>query len=510
MKLGGRTRNRTTRSTPAVPSWATDTIAGTMVSPARVRWPSRILLWCAGVERTVLRTGVEVMRYSGLGALVVAVAAIGATTFTIFASVVIGHFRWYLALAGVMWGTIILLIDRAIVTEPHYWEREASASLRPPVESRPAPAPQAQGPGTANGSGSTAPNGPVPGDTVPNGTLPNGTLPNGAVTNGAGHSWIRDRRHSAAELKLPSDRAGWHLRGLVYTMRLLISLCIAFLVAEAAMLLIFHPEVWDTLESQHAAQYQHEMAVETNAAISQDQKQISTLYATWQQAELRVTKMQTQVDDANSHAADEGLGTSSSFGNTTGNPGYGPQWQQDTALTEMYETQLASLTKDASKDETAYQKAANALSANEQGAQAGDQAALGRLGVPDPASQRADIYADNGLDAQEHAFDAFVASNRGDLLVTATPWVIRVLLVAIDLVPLGTKLLNRYTIYGRRLSERALLIRYRDMVQDNITLHDIDQLAAIRAMHREHDYEVETERVGWHRWWRMNHMSSPE
>ena len=107
------------------PYWADDWTIG----PVQV-WPSaRALLWCAGVDSTLLRTQAEALRYSGLGALVVAVAALGATTFSIFTAVVIGHFRWYLVPFGLAWGTFILLIDRAIVTEPNYRLNAARKAL---------------------------------------------------------------------------------------------------------------------------------------------------------------------------------------------------------------------------------------------------------------------------------------------------------------------------------------------------------------------------------------------
>jgi len=78
------------------------------------------------VDSTLLRTQAEALRYSGLGALVVAVAALGPTTFSIFTAVVIGHFRFPF---GLVRGTLILLIDRAIVTEPHYRLNAAREAL---------------------------------------------------------------------------------------------------------------------------------------------------------------------------------------------------------------------------------------------------------------------------------------------------------------------------------------------------------------------------------------------
>ena len=473
---GDRVAGDLAPSRPRLPYWAEDWTIG----PAKVWRPARILLWCCGVDRALLRTNAEALRYSGLGALVVAVAALGATTFTIFTAVVLGHFRWYLVPFGLAWGTLILLIDRAIVTEPHYWEREAGAALQigPPI-------------------GETPPTLATAEMTAANGS-------NGSHRPGRGQA---SHARAVTAMKLPPDHAGWHLRGLVYTMRLLITLCIAYLVAETAMLLIFHPEVSQQLAQLHVSQFQQERTQEINAAIKQETGQLNTYRAQWNRAQASVASMKQQLNkDTAQAAAEKGGQTSGPDGPTSGLPGESGQWQADIVNVNQDRQQLQTLSQDAAQDESKY----NNLSTELQAASQANPAALSALHVPDPAILRAGIFRDNGLNAQEHALDMFVAANRGDVLATAGPWVLRVLLIAIDLVPLGTKLLNRYTIYGRRLSERALVIRYHDMARDNAILRDIDQQAAIHTLHSQHDYEVEAERAGWRRSWRMNHMRFPE
>ena len=209
------------------PYWADDWTIG----PVRVWPPARALLWCAGVDSTLLRTQAEALRYSGLGALVVAVAALGATTFSIFTAVVIGHFGWYLVPFGLAWGTFILLIDRAIVTEPDYRLNAARKALGA------LDLPAAHGvKGSSNGSS--------------NGEASHGGAATPPLATGLGGST------ALAVLPLPKDGAGWHVRGLVCAMRVVITLCIAYLVAEAAMLLIFHPEVrWSAGPSGGRARY---------------------------------------------------------------------------------------------------------------------------------------------------------------------------------------------------------------------------------------------------------------
>ena len=464
------------------------------IGPAHVWPPSRALLWCAGVDRSLLRTKAEALRYSGLGALVVAVAALGATTFTIFAAVVIGHFRWYLVPFGLAWGTVILLIDRAIVTEPRYRFNAARDALRGLDE----PAPASEQPGAAREPG------PPPGTVHAANGSANG---DGSHAKAASPPPSADWRTGAdlARLHLPKDNAGWHIRGLIYAMRLVITACIAYLVAEAAMLLIFHPEVTQALAQVHVAQFQQERTQAIDTAISQETGQPKILLQKWDAAKNDVATAQQVVnmDQAVMAAEEKGIVLYGPNGQTTsGTVGPGHSFDQDVQALQAAEKTLKTKQDDAENAEATY----NALVTELQQAHQANPAALAALHVPDLKALQASTFADNGLNDQELAFDQFVANNRGDLLATAGPWVLRVLLISIDLVPLGTKLLNRYTLYGRRMSERALVIRYHDLTQDTAALQDLDQQAAISALHRQHDYDVETRRVGYRKSWQMNHL----
>jgi hypothetical protein len=535
-----------------LPYWAEDWTIG----PARAGRVSRLLLWCAGVDRAVLRTGSEALRYSGLGGLVVAVAALGATTFTVFAAVVMGHFQWYLVLFGLGWGLVILLIDRAIVTEPHYRMRVARAALQasrpggaPPGPRRrwrrggsgeqPAPepaSPVAAPPGTAdsNGASVNGANGTngasgTNAATVANGTngtngtsaatVTDGTNGTSAVTransaNGAnGTHGATSQAHPAVDLdtmRLPPDYAGWLVRGVIYLTRLAITCCIAFLVAEAAVLLIFHPEVTQQLEVTHLAQFQQQRAAEITRAVNGEKQPLQTLLVNWKTAETTVSgdekTLQQYTDQADAEQEGRVIDGPNGQPATSGQPGAGERFHLDAGLVGHQEEILDTDRTAAAKAEKAY----NTLNSEIQQVYQGNASALAQLNAPSLSKLKSDIYNDNGLDAQEHAFDAFLAMNKGDLLATYSPWALRGLLIAIDLVPLGTKLLNRFTIYGRRLSERALVIHYHDMARDNAVLRDIDQQAAIHDLHAEHDFDVEAERVGWRTSWRMNHLRLPE
>jgi hypothetical protein len=428
--------------------------------------------------------------------------------FTIFASVVIGHFRWYLLVIGLLWGLLILQIDRAIVTEPHYRFHEARDALLAAQDDQPA----RDDPKHRTDQGNQVGQADQPFDGQLTAALPglalvdqlpaaNGT---GSV-NGFAPAWDRSAAQplpAALDLmKLPPDRAGWHLRGLVYLMRLLITCCIAFLVAEAAMLLIFHPEVEQQLTLIHQAQFQQERTQRIDQAISQEQGPLNTLLTNWRNAQQAVTSDKQQLTRDQDTAANEERGVKS--GDSTGVEGAGKQWESDEGIVNADETTLAKAQQAAANAGTAY----NNLNTELQQASQANPKALAVLNVPNMTQLQQSVYSDNGLDAQEHAFDAFVAQDHGDILVTVGPWVIRVLLISIDLVPLGTKLLNHYTLYGRRVSERALLIRYEDQVNDTARLRYLDQQATIGALHRQHDFEVEVERMGYRRTWQMGYLN---
>jgi uncharacterized protein DUF4407 len=464
---------------PPVDPWDWD------AKPERGR--AGLLLWCAGVDRTVLRTRAEAIRYGTMGALMLAVAALAATTFTIFASVVMGRFHWYLPVFGVGWGLLILMVDRSIVTETHYRERAALAALAAQGSSAP-PSSLNGVNGNANGSGDGSANG-----------HPNGALPP-TRAGGPGQSAGND---PLGTMKLPSDRAGWPHRTLVYGLRIAMALCIAFLVSEAAILLIFHEEVEQTLQKTHAAQYQQAVNQAVAAATAKQ-----TVVVTNAAQTVAADNTQVKQDEETSEkwtqqaAAEEGGDKSGPEGIASGQPGDGQAEKADRAeATEFADKAQQEQTKE-QHDEATYSKQQNLLTEARQA----DPTALQALGVQDPAQQHASIFGDNGFYAQDVAFNTFVSQHGGNFTLKSMPWVLRFLLISIDLIPLTTKLLNRYTIYGRRLSERALLIRYGDLLRNQEAIRDIDHRRDIARINRSHDLDMREKHVEHDRYWQTVHM----
>jgi hypothetical protein len=484
---------------PPVDPWDWD------AKPGRGR--GGLLLWCAGVDRTVLRTRAEAIRYGTMGALMLAVAALAATTFTIFASVVIGRFHWYLPVFGVGWGLLILMVDRSIVTETHYRERAALAALAAKGSSAPASSlngVNGTGNGTSNGSANGHPNGHGDADAVGvagpgDAAGPNRTLPLTPVS-GPGQAAGDD---PLGTMKPPSDRSGWPNRALVYALRIAMALCIAFLVSEAAILLIFHDEVEQTLQKTHAAQYQQAVNQAVATATAKQTVVVNNAAQT-----VAGDNTQVQEDEQTSEkwtqqaAAEEGGDKSGPEGIASGQAGDGESEKADRAEATLFTDKAQKeLTKE-EQDEATYSKQENLLT----DARQDDPAALQALGVQDPAQQHARIFGDNGFYAQDVAFNTFVSQNGDNFTLKSMPWVLRFLLISIDLIPLTTKLLNRYTIYGRRLSERALLIRYSDLLRNQEAIRDIEHRRDIARINRSHDLDMREKHVEHDRYWQTVHM----
>lgn len=476
-----------------------ETVAAQDLRPqsARAWTPGRLLLWCAGVDRTALRTGAEAMRYANMGALMVAVAILAATTFTIFASVVMGSFRWYLLAFGAGWGILILLVDRSIVTETHYRERAAheiliAARARAAASARAAAAGPAASLNGVNGlNGANGANGHAGGETAP----PSKAAAPGKLGN--------DHGDPLASLELPSNHYGWPYRTIVYTLRVVMAVCIAFLVSEAALLLIFHPEVEQELARTHAAQYQQLVDNATSAATRKQTavvngwvRTLSADNAAMKHDERASANWNLQAD------AEEGGLPSGPEGPTSGQGGNGPAERADFSKSNHF----ARLASQEHAKEQQDQRKYNAQESLLTKARQGDPKALRALHVTDPTAQRKRIYGDNGFYAQDVAFNAFTAQHSGSLLVEEWPWLLRFLLISIDLIPLTTKLLNRYTIYGRRLSERALLIRYSDLQRDQETLHDIEHDSEVTRMYRTHDLDMREKHVVHDKYWQAVHV----
>ena len=419
-------------------------------------------------------TSAEVYRYANLGMLIIGVSALGASTFTIFAIVVLNHFYAYIIPFALGWGMLIFFIDRSIVTEPQYRERDAGELMRRVPQSKP--------------------------ESIQH----DGASPNGATADEARPDRTAPDTDSSAKpaepvvaIVPPSAKKGTIIRAFVYLARVIISICLAFLVAETIILLIYNPEIESQLATLHSEEFGNAVATFVSG-----QKELLNEYG----ANLATdTKQQVvennQVNIDRTTLANEGRGVAST--GTTGKPGYGPQYAQDVMALDHDTKLLDKFNNKVATDTT--------LVTNEKafiaGLNAQDPKVLAEPQAGDLARQQKLIYANGGFAAREQALNAYLKTTNDSSFTVISVWALRILLISFDLLPLGAKLLNPYTIYGRRMSERAFLIRYQDLVRQQALLGDIDYQAKLHMLWSHHNYQINQRQVAWRSSWRMNHMS---
>jgi hypothetical protein len=428
--------------------------------PIRCGPVTKFLLWCGAVDRNELATRSEAYRYANLGLLVCGVATLGAATFAIFTSVVLGHFSPAIIPAALGWGLIIFTIDRTIVAEPVYRERAAHRLFVRLRAERTAPRPDA--PVTVNGS------------------KPAAELVHHAVT---------------ADEMAPTRMVGARIvRGGVYLIRVAITACLAFLIADGLLLLLFRPEVTQQLAILHGDQFQQQAA----AFVRGQQGTVRTLSGTLSTAVVAASQQATKVDQDRTALREEAYGEGPDH-----LAGIGQLYWDDRSILAHDTTRLNQLNGEVTADAAALQGEQNFLTELSDS----DPAALSNPRAHALAGQRAAIYIDNGFDEQEKAFSAFLGKDKGDPVATLAPWALRVILICFDLLPLGAKLLNPYTIYGRRMSEKAVLIRYHDLAWLKTRLRSVDHRASLDTLTTRDDYELSATDVGWRRSWGMRYFS---
>jgi len=406
---------------------------------------TRFFLWCAAVDEERLATRAERFRYANLGALVLLVAVLGGATFTAFVSIVIGRFAWEALPVALGWALIIFSIDRMIVAEPHYREREALTDLA----------------SAKIGGDEEAP------------------------------------KIDPTALRLPGKREGSAVRAVVYGLRILVTAVLAFLISEALLLMVYQPEVRAQLVELHREEFSRYVAAHADEQEISQQERRDKL----KDAQTDLKNARARVEEDLRKMANEKDGVSGD--GYTGLGGYGRQYEnlekqrdEDEKAVKKAEKKVDQLTQEIKDNDDTIAKL-----------RAGDEKTIEAEGL-DEARDR--IYDNDGFHEQQKAFNRFLDQAGGDPLLVAAPWALRILLISIDLLPLTQKLLNRYTIYGRRLSEEALILRYQDVGRGQRALHDVEEIARLEALYSAHNQEVERKRADWRRSWRMNHMRHPD
>jgi len=435
----------------------------------RPSWATRCLLWVAGADPALLDSRVEYYRAASMGAFVIIVALLGAVTFSLYVAVIVGRFvPWMLPFAA-FWAVILFWLDRSILVDPHYGslkrvEQEADAAPRASV---PSPWP----PATANGwHHETAPAAPAK---------------------------ARPRRSRM-------DGTSF-LRLLVYLSRVTIAVIVAILISEVVVLLIFRPEISAQALATQDSRYQGKL-------VALGHKQQSALGP-------KIHNLQQRISDNNDYLRQLKQIENSEYvtynneatGKTiSGTPGFGPLATKDA---DAYNHAVQVYDQNATKlgqQNDGFQGKITTLT-TEQADYGNPSSPLFNSLKTTPQGKQAyaETHGDLGWLDQEDAFSAFQRSH-GGFAVRWIPWLLRGLLVLIDLLPLGLKLLSSSSVYGRRVRDQGRLARYADRRLDQVRRADYDRGADLQDYRTGLATLLDYQRQERYRRDRTDHLGRPD
>lgn len=401
---------------------------------------TRALQWCAGADPGLLTARVEHYRAAGIGLLVVLVALLATVTFTIYLTIITGVFHdWYLA-AAVFWGVLIFAVDRSILVDPSYGDLAGAERRgdRQPVSA-----------GAAD---------------------PDATL--------VAHP--DDDPSAPAPRRAAGQRLWSAVRVPVYLMRVLVAVTVAILISEALVLIIFRPEIMETVRTQRISAY--ETAVD-NLALTRR----STIDHEVVALEQTLTELSRRVKESReAEQAALALYAKEVGGDLSGSPGHGPvarrlyeAWRRASNQLQADQAALAAARARNQPRVDALQAERTALD---------DESSPQRAALrddPTVAALAATLDTPPGWLQQEKAFADYRAAHPDNAEVVLIPWLLRILLLAVDLIPLGMKLLTGSSVYGRRVAEQGQRARQHDRLQRRVDEADA-ALRAHRSLYHSH------------------------
>ncbi len=408
---------------------------------------TRFFLLCGAVDEALLETRAEYFRFVNQGVFVCLVGVLAGVSMTLYLTTIFGYFSAVFLPAAVLWGVLVFFLDRSIVAEPTYGDltRAHQRWRRSAALAR-----ETDGPAPRRSFGRRL------GDGL--------------------------RHGSARSTKV-----------LAYGFRVVVAVLVAWLVGEAIMLTIFSPEITTQLNKRHTAAFS--AAVDDYLKPTRDE--IAALTAERARNDAMIKQLQTDVDNAKHDLELEVSGQGGTF-----QKGEGPQTDIEKAkynnlAAGLPEAQRPFRNRNAEIDRTLEQDTASVAAI-----ESGDLARI--TAIPQLKKTYDDVFANQGWVEQEAALDDYLRENAASPAVAAVPWLVRGILLAIDLLPLMLKIASSTTVYGQRMRDRADRIRYRDVVDDEVEMDRIDRDATARRhrdealsdIYRQHDDWQRRERIG--------------
>ena len=383
-------------------------------SEARSGRVTRALLWCGAVDEDLLETRLEYFRFANQGIFICLVAVLAGVSITLYLVTILGAFSPAYLVAAALWGTLIFFLDRSIVAEPSYGDLSRARQRRRQGRSGQEPTPP-----------------------VPLGER---------IAESLGHGLARSTKL------------------LAYAFRIVVAVLVAWLIGEAILLAILKPEITTQLDQIHNAKFR----AATAAYVKPTRDQIATLTDQRQHDQQQIDDLNRAVNDAYHTWQNELLGHGG-----TGQAGNGTEAKDRQAHYEELYAALPAAVGNLNKIIDDIDAQLTAKNAEVAAIDSGDPARIAT--IPELKAAHDDIYGNRGWVEQEAALDQYLRVNGTSPTVSAVPWLIRGILLAIDLLPLMLKIASSSTLYGHRMRDRADRIRYRDLADDELAMDLVDQ-----------------------------------
>ncbi len=285
----------------------------------------------------------------------------------------------------------------------------------------------------------------------------------------------------------PSRRL--NARSATYGIRFVIAALVAYLIGEALLLVLFSPEIGQVLpQRQEAAvrqavtSYADKFDAESDELNTRIENLAPRLDTARQDEQTRTTELNAEIN-----------------GTLTGIAGDGREADRKRGLlisAVAYRKSLEDEDKQARESIADLGRKSAALKQQ-------DPAAIAQF--PDLVKQIGQIKSNTGWVEQEAALQQYLDQNSTFTVVIA-PWVVRILLLLIDLAPLIVKLSSGKTIYGHRQQDRAAQIRYSDAADDKLFTENIDRIVTLERFRGNQAAAVAQRRAQFHRDWQLTYF----
>ncbi|GAA2987074.1 hypothetical protein GCM10010483_34330 [Actinokineospora diospyrosa] len=254
-------------------------------------------------------------------------------------------------------------------------------------------------------------------------------------------------------------------------------MAVAYLISEALVLQVFAPEIDAKLAVNEQTDYNAGLSVLVEKRKKGIDGEIKNRDDRIAQANTELDRVRGLMDQARANYQCEADGTCG-----THQQGPGPQtsaeWQALQTATANYNNNAAAnsaLIDTLNKEKAALVEEQKNLDTGGSTERAAIEASTDGLAVHQTS------HPARGWLLREEAFRQFQSDNEHNGTVQTIPWVIRGLLLLIDLLPISVKLLNSHTLYGRRVREQAELERYLARAQHTERLAEAEKTMMLDA-----------------------------